>query len=391
MIKASERSKNVKYAIRDIAVLAKQVEKEKKVLYLNIGDPNRFDFDTPDYLKKAVINAMNSGNNYYADSIGIREAVEALVKYNNNLGITTDAGSVMFTTGVSEAINVFIASIINSGESMLIPSPSYPLYSAYLDLFGCEKKFHVLDEENGWNLDLADMEKKINEKTRAITIINPNNPTGGVYDRKTLKGLVDLAGQYNLVILSDEIYDEMILDGAMCHVAAISKDVPVVTCNGLAKNFLAPGWRTGWMAITDRDQKMTEAREAMMQLGRARLCSTTPMQFAVKPALEKRRTHAKATLKKLRARRDLTFKRINEIDGLSLVKPKAAFYAFPRINFRTDDKEFVVGMLREEGVATVHGSGFDMPQHFRIVYLPNEKILNEAFDKIEKYVKKVRK
>jgi len=183
----------------------------------------------------------------------------------------------------------------------------------------------------------------------------------------------------------------MILDGAMCHVAAISKDVPVVTCNGLAKNFLAPGWRTGWMAITDRDQKMTEAREAMMQLGRARLCSTTPMQFAVKPALEKRRTHAKATLKKLRARRDLTFKRINEIDGLSLVKPKAAFYAFPRINFRTDDKEFVVGMLREEGVATVHGSGFDMPQHFRIVYLPNEKILNEAFDKIEKYVKKVRK
>ncbi|MBI3190988.1 aminotransferase class I/II-fold pyridoxal phosphate-dependent enzyme [archaeon] len=202
MIKASERSKNVKYAIRDIAVIAKQVEKEKKVLYLNIGDPNRFDFDTPKYLKKAVINAMNSGNNYYADSIGIKEAVDALVKYNNKLGIETDAGSVMFTTGVSEAINVFIASIINPGENMIIPSPSYPLYSAYLDLFECEKKFHVLDEENGWNLDLADIERKITTKTRAITIINPNNPTGGVYDKKTLKGLVDIAGQYNLVILT---------------------------------------------------------------------------------------------------------------------------------------------------------------------------------------------
>ncbi|MCX6815526.1 MAG: aminotransferase class I/II-fold pyridoxal phosphate-dependent enzyme [Candidatus Aenigmarchaeota archaeon] len=391
MIKPAERMKNVKYAIRDIAVLAKQVEKEKKVLYLNIGDPNRFDFDTPDELKNAIINAMKGGHNYYADSQGIKEAVDAIVKHNNNLGIETDESNIILTVGVSEAVNIFVASLIDAGENVLIPSPSYPLYSAYINLYGCVPNFYTLDEGNEWDINVEDIEKRIDDKTKAVVIINPNNPTGGVYDKKALKELVNVAGQHNLIIFSDEIYDEMILEGEMHHIASFSEEVPVITCNGLAKNFLAPGWRTGWMAITDREQRLGTAKDAIMQMGRTRLCTTTPMQFAVKPALEGNRLHREATIKKLRSRRDLTHKRINEIEGLSLVKPKAAFYAFPRINFDIDDKDFVTRLLKEEGVATVHGSGFDMPNHFRIVYLPPEPILNEAFDKIENFVNRMRK
>jgi alanine-synthesizing transaminase len=250
-----------------------------------------------------------------------------------------------------------------------------PLYSASLDLFGCEKRFYTLDESSEWELDISDIEKQIDERTKAIVIINPNNPTGGVYSRKTLKDVVNLAGQNNLVIIADEIYSELIFEGKMEHVASFSGEVPVITFDGLAKNFLAPGWRIGWLAITDRDQRISGIRDAILQLGRVRLCSVTPQQFAIKPALLGKRTHLKQTIIKMKKRRDLTYKRINEIDGLSLVKPKAAFYAFPRINFKIDDKDFVIKLLEEEGITTVHGSGFDMSGHFRIVYLPDEKIL----------------
>lgn len=387
----AERTRNVKYAIRDMAVLAKQVEKEKKVIYLNIGDPNRFDFDAPPHLRKAVCDAIESRHNYYADSQGVREAVDAVVQHSMKQGIETDENSVMLTLGASEAIGICIASLVNAGENMLIPRPSYPVYSAYMNLFGCEKKFYTLDEGSEWALDVGDIEGQIDEKTRAVVIINPNNPTGGVYDRKTLKELVNLAGQHNLVIFADEIYDELILEGEMQHVAAFSGEVPVITFNGLAKNFLVPGWRTGWLAITDRSQRLGDVRNAIMQLGRARLCGVTPQQFAVKPALEGSRKHLEEAREKLKRRRDITHKRINEISGLSLVNPRAAFYSFPRINFPMDDKDFAISLLKEEGVAVVHGSGFDMPGHFRLVYLPPESVLEDAFDRIERFVRRVNK
>ena len=391
MMKAANRTKNVKYAIRDIAALAKQVEKEKNVIYLNIGDPNRYDFDTPKHLKKALINAVNKRHNYYADSQGMNEAIEAIVKHNKKIGIETDEKSVLITFGASEGINISIASLLNRGENMIISRPSYPVYSAYLDLFECEKRFYTLDEENEWNLDVDDIEKQIDENTKAVVIINPNNPTGGVYSKKALEQLVNLAGQNNIVIFSDEIYDDLILEGEMHHIASFSKEVPVITFNGLAKNFLAPGWRTGWLAITDREQKLAEVKDAIMQIARSRLCASTPQQFAIKPALEKKKSHINEVKKKLRKRRDLTYKRINEIDGISLTKPRAAFYAFPKIDFEIDDKEFAINLLKEEGVAVVHGSGFDMSSHFRLVYLPPEKILNDAFNRIERFVKKVKK
>lgn len=386
----AERTKNVKYAIRDIAVLAKQVAKKKKVISLNIGDPNKFDFATPKHLIDAVTKAMKQNKNYYADSKGEEEAIDAIANCYRRIGINVLNSDVLVTNGVSEAIGMCIAAFFNKGDNVLIPRPSYPVYSAYLNLYEVGQKFYTLNEEAGWNLEISDIEKNINEKTKAIVVINPNNPTGGVYDKQTLKDLVNLAGQHKLLLFADEIYDELILEGKMYHLAALSKEVPVVTFNGLAKNFLVPGWRTGWVAIKDVGGEMKGAKEALFQLARARLCAATPQQYAIKVALEGSRKHLIDTIKKLKSRRDITFNRINEIDGLSLAKPRAAFYAFPKINFKIDDKTFCTKLLEEEGVAVVHGSGFDMPSHFRLVYLPQEPLLNEALDKIERFVKRTR-
>lgn len=384
----SERSKNVKYAIRDIALLAKQVAKKKNVIYLNIGDPNRFDFKTPPHLISAVTKAMKQNKNYYADSNGEEEAVDAIADYYRSIGINVLNSDILVTVGVSEAIGMCIAAFFNGGDNVLIPRPSYPIYSSYLDLYEVGKKFYTLNEDAGWNLDIRDIEKNIDEKTKALVIINPNNPTGGVYDKQALKDIVNIAGQHNLLIFADEIYDELILEGKMYHIAALSKEVPVITFNGLAKNFLAPGWRTGWIVIKDVSGDFKPCRDALFQLARARLCASTPQQYAIKPALNGSKKHVKETINKLRKRRDITFKRINEIEGLSMAKPQAAFYAFPKINLKMDDKTFVTKLLEEEGVAVVHGSGFDMDGHFRIVYLPQEHLLNEALDKIERFVKR---
>lgn len=390
MITSSERSKKVKYAIRDVVVLAKQVEKEKKVIYLNIGDPLKFDFTTPSELIEAVHKAMKEGHNYYSDSEGILEARQAIATHNNKLGIDTDADSVIVTLGVSEAINMCIGALLDRHENILIPRPSYPAYNSYTDLFEVGKKFHTLDDKNGWKPDPQDIEKNIDNKTEAIVIINPNNPTGSLCDKKTLKEIINIAGQHDLLIFSDEVYDELLLEGEMHHTAALSQEVPVITYNGLSKNFLAPGWRVGWMAITDRNGKLDEYKGAIHQLARARLCPNTPYQFAIKPAMEHSREYLKGVIDKLRKRRDITQKRINEIDGLSLVKPMAGFYAFPKIE-GIDDKEFVTNLIKEEGVVLVHGEGFDMPGYFRIVFLSQEDVLNEAYDKIEAFMKRHRK
>ena len=389
-MEAAERTKNVRYAIRDIAVLAKQIAKKKKVISLNIGDPTKFDFRTPPHLIAAVTKAMKQNKNYYADSAGEEEAVDAIADFYRSKDVNVLNSDILISFGVSEAIGMCIAAFFNPGDNVLIPRPSYPVYSAYMNLYGVNQKFYTLNEEANWNLDISDIEKNIDSNTKAIVVINPNNPTGGVYDKQTLKDLINLAGQHNLAIFSDEIYDELILEGKMYHTAALSKEVPVITFNGLAKNFLAPGWRTGWVAIKDVSGEIKSARDALFQLARARLCASTPQQYAIKAALEGNRKHVKEAVKKLKTRRDITFRRINEMEGLSLAKPAAAFYAFPKISLNMEDKQFCTKLLEEEGVATVYGSGFDMDKHFRLVYLPSEPVLNEALDKIESFVKRVK-
>jgi alanine-synthesizing transaminase len=391
----AERTDAMKYAIRDVVVEANRLAKQgKKILYLNIGDPMKYDYETPRHLIDAVEKNWSRSSSY-ADSSGIEDARMAIAKEAVGKGMAgTTPEDILVTTGGSEAITIALGALINKGDNFLSPSPGYPLYTTLTSYFSAEFNEYNLDEEDSWKPDLDDMRKKINDKTKAILIINPNNPTGSLYDKNTIKKIIDIAGESNLPILADETYDKLIFDGEKHFpVASMSRDVPVISFNTLSKNYLCPGWRIGWSIMHDPADYMSEVREAMNKLARARLSSPHPMQYAVKAAIEGDHSHIKNLVeKKLKERRDLTFKRLNEIRGMSLVKPKGAFYAFPRINLDVgSDEKFCMDLLRETGVLTVFGSGFGEKKgthHFRMVFLPKPEILNEAFDNLEGFIEK---
>ncbi len=376
--------------ILELAAIAQKLEKEgKKVFYLNIGDPTKFDFHTPRHL----VNAMRTNcgkSSFYADPMGLLDARVAVAKEATRLGIQDiNEDKVLITAGGSEGITFSIEALLNHGGNILVPNPCYTLYKGLISFFKAEKNEYLLNEGEEWQPNLENMRKKINNKTKAIVLINPNNPTGTVYPKKTVKEVIALAGEFGIPILADETYDKLLLDNDKhFSCAALSKDVPVITFNSLSKSYLCPGWRVGWVIFHDPTEKLAEIRECINKLARLRLSSNHPVQFAIKPALEGNQSHIEKTKKKLRRRRDIAFKRLNENEGLSCVKPKAAFYAFPKIEFPMDDKKFVTDMLNEEGVLLVFGSGFGCPSHFRLVFLPQEEILEEAFDRLDRFVKK---
>ncbi len=390
----SDRTEKIQYAIRDVAVEAQNLEKQgKKVIYLNIGDPLKYDFSTPEHMIRAVENNWKNSSSY-ADSMGVKEAREAIAKEAVQRGVKeVSAEEVIISSGGSEGITMALGAIMNSGDNVLTPKPGYPLYNAVINYLEGKENEYELDEENEWQPDLDDMRKKINNKTKAICIINPNNPTGALYTKDTLKKIIDLAGEYNLPIFSDETYDKIIFDEDFKFhpIGSLTDDIPVVTFNTLSKNYLCPGWRIGWAMFSGKKEKMSKFQEAVKQLARARLSISHPMQYAVKPALEGPQDHIKDMNNKLKTRRDITYKRLNEIEGISCVKPRGAFYAFPKIEFEIEsDKKFVLDLLKEEGVLFVHGSGFGQKEntnHFRVVFAASEHALNEGFDKLEKYVK----
>ncbi len=390
-IEPAKRTENVKYAIRDLVVEADKVKKQgKKILYLNIGNPNVFDFETPKHMIEAVNRSMLDNENGYADSLGVLEAREAVLREASRKGIQNiSIEDVVLTTGVSEGIELAMSSLINPGENILTPSPGYPLYTALVHKLDAVLNQYKTDEENDWQPDIDDMKKRINSKTRGIILINPNNPTGALYSKQTLQEIVDIANEQSLVIFSDEIYDKILYDGEThTSTASLTNDVPILTFNGLAKNYLVPGWRTGWIVFSGRG--MEDYKEAVFKLARARLSSPHNPQYAVKPALEGSQDHLKDTMKRLTERRDLTYKRLNEIEGFSCVKPKGAFYAFPKIEFGVkDDLRFVLDVLHKKQILFVHGTGFgyETPDHFRVVFLPPMNTLEEAYDKLEEYVK----
>jgi len=249
---------------------------------------------------------------------------------------------------------------------------------------------YFLDEENSWEPDISDIRKKITPRTRALVLINPNNPTGSRYSRETLEEIVKLSLEHNIVIFSDEIYDKLVLDGEdSISIASLSDEAPVITMNGLSKSYLVPGFRIGWAVVTGRKDRMSDYVEAVNRCLRARLCAVTPLQYAIKPALEGPQDHIAEVKAKLRRRRDLTYQRLNRIPRISCVKPSAAFYAFPRIHVDQPDSAFVADLIRETGVVVVHGEGFGQrpgTRHMRIVFLPPENILEEAFDRLEEYM-----
>jgi alanine-synthesizing transaminase len=393
MVEPAHRIRNVRYAIRAVVAEAKKLEAQgREVLYCNVGDPLKFDFATPPHLIEAVVRAMRDGQNGYAPSPGIAPAREAVAREAERAGIRgVTPDDVIVTTGASEAIDLALTALLDPGDNVLLPRPGYPLYNAVVAKIGAEVVSYDLDEEHSWSLDLAEIRAKITPHTRAIVIGNPNNPTGAVYDRRTLEGLLAIARERSLVVVSDEIYERLTYDHVHIATASLADDVPIVTISGLSKSYLACGWRTGWMVFCN-GHTMNPYRAAVLRLAEARLCSPLPPQFAVEPALEGPQDHIPAMMGKLRARRDLVVQRIGETPGLSVVEPQGAFYAMPRLRIPgvVDDEAFVIDLLHATGVLFVHGSGFgEKPgtQHFRIVFLPRLDVLSRALDRLLDYVR----
>ena len=390
-ISAATRLDNVRYAIRDLAVLAEQVTQQgHRVLPLNIGDPLNFDFQTPAHMIEAVSKAMRDGKNGYAPSAGIKEALDAIRRQAEGKGIP-NIQDIFITSGVSEAVDVCLAALLNPGENVLTPAPDYPLYSAVLAKLGVRLNPYELNEDDGWQPDLTDITRKISPRTRGIVLINPNNPTGSVCSRARLESVAELARRHNLVIFADEIYDKLILDNdPHTAMAAVARDVPVVSFGGLSKNYLAPGWRIGWGLVTGDGAAVKPYVEGINRLLRARLCANHPEQYAIRPALEGPQDHLVEINRKLRSRRDLTVKWTNSTPRVSCVPPRGAFYAFPSLDIPEGDDVFVKELLLQKHVLLVHGSGFGQragSKHFRIVFLPDEKTLGSAYQAIADFLR----
>ena len=405
-ITAAKRLDNVRYAIRDLACVADEVIKQgHKVLPLNVGDPLNFDFQTPPHIIEAAYRAMRDGKNGYAPSEGVPEALEAIRGEAARKGINT-VRDLFVTSGVSETVDLCISALVDPGEDILTPKPDYPLYSAVLCKLGIALNTYDLNEEDAWQPEIADIKQKITPHTRAIVLINPNNPTGSLCSREMLEQIAELARRHNLVVFSDEIYDKLILDARnengsdespTPHIAfaAVAPDVPCITFGGMSKNYLVPGWRIGWGIASGDAAVIKPYLEGIHRLLRARLCANHPEQYAIKPALEGPQDHLIEVRRKLRSRRDLTQKWCESTPRISCVKPRGAFYAFPRIRFPESDipesdEVFVKELIRQKHVMVVHGSGFGQKpgtRHFRIVFLPDEKTLTKAYAGIAEFIR----
>jgi alanine-synthesizing transaminase len=391
------RAANLQYAIRDIVVIAKQYEKQtgEKPLYLNIGDPIAYDWKTPQFMVDALCKAARDGWNGYSPSEGEPELRKAAAEKEKRVnGIDVDPNRMVVTAGVSEAIQFLTGALINDGSELLVPGPSYPPYISYVKFFGGKPVAYRTIEEDDWNPDTEDLRNKITDKTVGILVINPNNPTGAVWNEKTLRDIVDIAGEYDLPIISDEIYDQLTYDEPQTPMARISGDVPIIGFNGVSKVYLAPGWRVGYAYFCDSDHELDPLYDAMIRQARVRICLNSTAQIASIAALRSDGSHLKETMSKMRARRDLIHKRLNEIDSISTRLPEAAFYIMPKIDLRgrwTNDVEFVKDVLRETGVVFVPGSGFGTEHgagHFRSVFLPPADMIDEAMSRLEGFMAK---
>jgi alanine-synthesizing transaminase len=388
-LKVSDRISHVEYAIRDITLHARQYEKSgRKIIYLNIGDPVKYDFPTPDHIKKAMIDAILNNFNYYADSEGILELRQAIVKKESLKGLSITVEDVLVTNGISEGLDMVAASIVEPNSEILMPGPYYPPYASYVKFYGGKPIEFRLTEDG--TPDLDDIKSKITSKARALCIINPNNPTGEVFNSKSLKQLIDVATEHDMYIICDEIYDKLVFDQEFTGIGKVAKDAAVILLNGFSKVYLMTGWRCGYICMNSDCQKLENIRNNIPKLARVRIAANLPVQKAAVAALQGPQSYIAKTVTKLKKRRDLVVKRLNEIDGISCKLPNGAFYTFPKIllNRWKDDKDFVLDLLDKTGILTVHGSGFGElgKGHFRIVYLPNEQVLQEAMDKLSNFI-----
>ena len=366
------------------------------VLKLNIGNPAPFGFSAPEEVILDMIYNLRESQGY-SDSKGIFSARKAIMQYCQLKNIPDVTINDIYTgNGVSELISILTLALLNDGDEILVPSPDYPLWTGCVSLAGGKPVHYICDEESDWYPDLEDMKSKITDRTKAIVIINPNNPTGAVYPEEILMKIADIAREHDLMIFSDEIYDRLVMDGIKhTSIASLAPDLFCITLNGLSKSHMVAGFRAGWMVLSGAKDKARDYIEGLNMLSNMRLCSNVPAQSIVQTALGGYQSVNEYLVPggRIYEQREYIYKAINDIPGLSAVKPKAAFYIFPKIDVKKfhiyDDEKFALDFLREKKVLVTHGKGFnwDKPDHFRIVYLPRVEELKTATEKLADFLK----
>jgi len=394
----SNKLANVCYDIRGpVLKHAKRLEEEgHRILKLNIGNPAPFGFEAPDEILQDVIRNLPTAQGY-SDSKGLFSARKAVMQYYQQKQVEgVGIEDIYLGNGVSELIVMSLQALLNNGDEVLVPAPDYPLWTAAVSLAGGNAVHYLCDEGADWFPDLADMKAKITPNTKAMVIINPNNPTGAVYSKEVLLGMLELARQHNLVVFSDEIYDKILYDDAV-HIctASLAPDLLCLTFNGLSKSYRVAGFRSGWIAISGPKHNAHSYIEGIDMLANMRLCANVPGQWAVQTALGGYQSINELILPggRLRKQRDKAWELLNEIPGVSCVKPKGALYMFPRLDPKVydirDDQKMVFDLLQQEKLLLVQGTGFNWPapDHFRLVFLPREEELEEAIGRLARFLK----
>ncbi len=398
----STKLANVLYDIRGpVMVRAKQMEEDgQRIIKLNIGNPAPFGFTAPDEIVQDIIHNLADASGY-SDSKGMFAARKAIMHYTQEKkiqGVKVD--DIYIGNGVSELIVMAMNALVNAGDEVLVPAPDYPLWTAAVSLSGGTARHYLCDEDAGWLPDLADIRAKITPKTRAIVVINPNNPTGALYPDDVLKEIVAIAREHNLIIYADEIYDKVLFDGAThTSIASLADDVLFITFGGLSKNYRAAGFRAGWLIVSGEKRHAQDYIEGLNLLASMRLCANVPAQFGIQTALGGYQSinDLVMPLGRLAKQRDLAYELLTAIPGVTCVKPKGAMYLFPRLDPEMypikDDQQFILELLESEKVLLVQGSGFNWPKpdHFRVVFLPNADDLTEAIGRIARFLEQYRK
>jgi alanine-synthesizing transaminase len=391
-VRVATRLRGFTYAIRNIVAEARKIEAAgRPVRYLNIGDPIQFGFRTPPHLVDAVARAMRDGHNGYTPSVGIASAREAVAAEYVRRQMPVSPDRVVLTSGTSEGIELALGALADAGDEVLVPTPTYPLYTAVLAKLGARAVFYRTDPDRGWLPDLDDVKRLLTPATRAIVVIDPNNPTGAVYPESTRRALIDLAERARVPIFADEVYSELGFDGSLPLLGSLAPDAAIISFSSLSKAYLAPGWRAGWLAV-GRSDRLDDVLGAIKKLADGRLCSPGPMQYGIEAALTGDRSHQHDFVRELRLRADLTMARLATIPGLRCVPPHAAFYAMPRVALApgTTDEDFVLGLLRATGILCVYGSGFGLPADqgfFRVVFLAPLDELGAIYDDLATFTR----
>ncbi|MGQ4515940.1 aminotransferase class I/II-fold pyridoxal phosphate-dependent enzyme [Streptomyces sp. DW26H14] len=392
----SSKLSNVLYEIRGPVIAHADALEEAghSVLRLNTGNPAAFGFEAPEEIVQDMIRMLPQAHGY-TDSRGVLSARRAVAQRYQDLGVDVSVDDVFLGNGVSELVSMAVQALLDDGDEVLIPAPDFPLWTAVTSLAGGRPVHYVCDESSEWNPDLADMESKITDRTRAVVIINPNNPTGAVYPREIVEGILDLARRHQLMVFADEIYDQIVYDDAVHHsAAALAPDLVVLTFCGLSKTYRVAGFRSGWLVVTGPKQHARNYLEGLTVLASMRLCPNAPAQYAIQAALGGRQSIHELTAPggRLYEQRDRAWEKLNEIPGVSCVKPKGALYAFPKLDPKVhplvDDEKFVLDLLLREKIQVVQGTGFNWPRpdHFRILTLPHADDLDAAISRIGRFL-----